>query len=240
MKNLKLIKKSVAIFLLFIISLAWFSCSRTSEDYSINSNAIIHKDTTSHFKSSFEAASFTIIHLNADSLIVSKFVATSLYDSLLSTTNSTPDLTKAYELKFDDPRVDELFVPILSNDSIEKSLYSIFIPDSNTFIETYILEKVYLDSTTRLNYYYPNGELAISAEFNASNHVIDLSVNESPVYAPPGGLNCVVDCVTAALAACFADPICALECGYILEYCVSAITVACVWECYAKKPAPST
>ncbi|MCF6342602.1 MAG: hypothetical protein L3J31_07345 [Bacteroidales bacterium] len=160
MNSKNLIKRSILLLLLFNLSTAWFSCKKTPKRINGNDEAI---EYSSNLKAELAQENFTIVSVNEDSAIVSTFIATSLYDSIVSTTNSSPVLGSSEKQVFDTTSIELLYIPISENDTMKKSIISVFIADSNKFSEAYILEEISYDTTFYLKYYFPNGELALSA-----------------------------------------------------------------------------
>jgi hypothetical protein len=220
-------KYSILLFALISFSLVWVSCSKDSQV------DVVNDDIYSSGKSSPESESYTVVSVTEDSTIVSEFIETELYDSIVSTTNSSPQLDSAYKLVFDTTALEVLTIPISDTDSTSRSIYCVYHPDSNIFLGAFIFDVWIrdIDSSTRVKLSYPNGEPAISVVADNSNHIISVSSNQNPIYEPVGGMDCIINCFEAAMSACMDDFWCAIECALCFEYCVAAITISCTYHC---------
>ena len=66
---------------------------------------------------------------------------------------------------------------------------------------------------------------------NSTNHFTSFTINPNPSYQPPGGMDCITDCIAAAVTACMADAWCTILCGMMIEYCIPEIAIACTYHC---------
>jgi len=217
-------KKIILIFL----CIGLISCTKSNKQ---DLESIQNSSDNTFFKDSFETKDYTIVSLNANSPIVSQYLSTSVYDTIISTVSSIPIFNSSYKQVFTNPNIELLYLPITSSPRAEKSVLAVYITDSTKFVESYIIEKTFYTDSTVLNYFYPNGELAVRVTLDSSNHAISLYSNENPLYLPVGGTDCIIDCVSMLWNACMQDTLCQIECAIMIDYCLGAMLITCTYEC---------